>query len=174
MKLTHFIVWIFLLQALSLIAPEAMAQDAASALSGNCVPHTKEQGPWNCKVIKPPTIFCSQTEPWFLDRIWKTADSTDDANARLRMEYSKANDVLNFSRWFACQGFSVGMKSPANFLINHDNTLFLIGGSSPSKDPPFPIGWINYLMGWPRPVHFVITLDEFGQIKEIKHSYNFE
>ena len=168
-----YAIWLFLIQLPLLIVPGAMAQNAASALSGSCIPHTQEQGPWDCKVAKVVNLECLESKVILYDDAWKLVRNSDEAVILLKSVYSRLNDPLKFSQWLACQGFKANM-GPAVIVPNFRNYESIVYNFSYStKSPPFPVSWLEKLFG-AYGADIVIFLDNFGQIKEIKQGYSFE
>ncbi len=143
------------------------AEEIKDVVVGECVPHDKERGPWNCKLGSPEPFRCLAGQIVGYDTIWATIGSSQQAIEMLQKKYAEINDLRKFSQWSACQGFHVTVfhsgYPPEEKNMNLGIIYFL------KSRPPFPLPW--YFIFTPYSGVFQFTLDEYGKIVKASHNY---
>lgn len=177
MKLFHIILLGWACALAAAYASVAKAQEAEIALQGECIPHTPEQGPWDCKITQRRQITCIGGKERKLDSFWVLVDGQRQVEIYVKLKYEELNNLRAFSLWLACQDFNVDV------LVNSDadgagEEKIALTATHGLKDG-IPIyntnnlGWYLKLLlnVWPPYGGFLeLNLDEFGQISRIRYS----
>ena len=151
---------------------QSQAQDADPRISGTCTPHTQDQGPWDCKINRSIKVQCQADKSKSYDEVWRSVRNADEASEILKMMYLKLGGPVKFSQWLGCQGFEqVQMFSPAVEFpgMSVGNISIHIGIAYSPNEAKFPAPlWARFFA---HGANFEIDIDNFGQIKNIRHGY---
>jgi hypothetical protein len=157
----------------------ALPQNAKTAITGECIPHTVEQGPWDCAVKGVVKINCEDAMPNSAElQKWAKIGSEAEAEKYVTAKYQELNNLQKFAQWFACQGFNTNAFGPHDSFPNDPRaTEFGIGAViGPRDNRPLIGSWgesigvriFKYLV----PAYgfdFEISLTKFGSLSKIQY-----
>ena len=109
-----------------ILSHQAIAQDSTWVLAGACIPHSRDQGPWDCKAEHLLQPKCLDREKTGYDAAWKLVRNNDEAAIFLKAVYSYYNNSSKFAQWLACQGFYIDLTSIGAGGFHQDSDYRLV------------------------------------------------
>lgn len=179
-ELRNILIWLAC-NALIFCSGPANAQEEKNSLIGECVRHTAEQGPWDCKLKSFAEPSCRTGTLRRLDKFWYEIRDAAETSAHAKHIFSTLHvrDAIDF---FACQGLHLVVHSipgDRRFSAPLDNITIIVFGEKDLRLKEQAASWknaigcsnvIEQLVGLcsnPTSFRIDVRFDKFGAMSKV-------